>query len=58
MLFEYVDHFLAVHFSRALPWGAMMLVDGNLDGAVSPKELQKVLNFVKAREFSVALKIF
>jgi hypothetical protein len=36
----------------------MMLVDGNLDGAVSPEELQKVLNFVKAREFSVALKIF
>ena len=35
-----------------------MLVDGNLDGAVSPEELQKVLNFVKAREFSVALKIF
>ena len=29
----------------------MMLVDGNLDGAVSPEELQKVLNFVKAREF-------
>ena len=29
--------------------GAMMLVDGNLDGAVSPEELQKVLNFVKVR---------
>lgn len=28
---------------------AMMLVDGNLDGAVSPEELQKVLNFVKVR---------
>ena len=29
--------------------GAMMLVDGNLDGAISPEELQKVINFVKAQ---------
>jgi len=28
---------------------AMMLVDGNLDGAISPEELQKVINFVKIR---------
>ena len=30
--------------------GAMMLVDGNLDGAISPEELQKVINFVKAQQ--------
>lgn len=28
----------------------MMLVDGNLDGAISPEELQKVINFVKAQQ--------
>ena len=34
-----------------------MLVDGNLDGAVTTEELQKVLNFVKAHPFSGGLNL-
>ena len=34
-----------------------MLVDGNLDGAISPEELQKVINFVKAPKKTKQLKL-